>query len=65
VSTSRAPTKILGVPIARLDVHAALDEIERLYDDPAPQLAVYVNAHTLNLAYSDREYRGLLCGAPA
>jgi exopolysaccharide biosynthesis WecB/TagA/CpsF family protein len=60
VSTSRAQVTILGVPIARLDVDAALDEIERLYDDPAPQLAAYVNAHTLNLAYSDARYRDLL-----
>jgi exopolysaccharide biosynthesis WecB/TagA/CpsF family protein len=51
---------VLGVPIARLDAAAALDEIERLYDEPRPQLAVYVNAHTLNLAYGDPAYRDLL-----
>jgi exopolysaccharide biosynthesis WecB/TagA/CpsF family protein len=63
VSTSRAPLEILGVPIARLDVDAALDEIERLYEKPEPQLVAYANAHTLNLAHSDRSYRDLLRGA--
>lgn len=63
MSTPRAPVEILGVPVARLDVDAALDEIERLYDEPGPQLAVYVNAHTLNLASVDGAYRDLLCRA--
>lgn len=52
--------RILGVPIARLDVAAALDEVERLYEDDGPRVAAYANAHTLNLAHSDPEYRSLL-----
>jgi exopolysaccharide biosynthesis WecB/TagA/CpsF family protein len=44
-------------------VDAALDEIERLYDEPGPQLVAYANAHTLNLAYGDRAYRDLLLRA--
>jgi exopolysaccharide biosynthesis WecB/TagA/CpsF family protein len=63
VSTSRAPVEILGVPIARLDADAALGEIERLYEKPGPQLVVYVNAHTLNLAHADPSYRELIRGA--
>jgi exopolysaccharide biosynthesis WecB/TagA/CpsF family protein len=52
--------QILGVPIARLEVDPALDEVERLYDDEEPQVAAYANAHTLNLAHVDPEYRALL-----
>lgn len=63
VGTSQAQVEILGVPIARLDVDAALDEVERLYEKPDPQLVAYANAHTLNLAYSDRTYGDLLRGA--
>jgi exopolysaccharide biosynthesis WecB/TagA/CpsF family protein len=55
--------EVLGVPIARLDADAALGEIERLYEKSTPQLVAYANAHTLNVAYTDRAYRELLRGA--
>ena len=60
MNTSRAVVEVLGVPIARLDAGAALDEIERLYDSATPELVAYANAHTLNLAYADGAYRDLL-----
>lgn len=52
--------EILGVPIARLDLGGALDKVERLYEADEPQVVAYANAHTLNLAHSDRSYRDLL-----
>lgn len=52
--------EILGVSLARLDRESALREIERLYAQDAPALAAYANAHTLNLAGRDPEYRELL-----
>lgn len=61
--TQHPPVEILGVPIARLDARAALAEVERLADVAAPALVAYVNAHTLNLATRDHEYRRLLRSA--
>lgn len=55
--------EILGVPIGCASAPAALAEIERLVDGEPPVFAVYVNAHTLNLAASDPEYRSTLKGA--
>ena len=52
--------QILGVPIARLETEPALDEIERLYEAPEPRLVAYANAHTLNLAHADSDFRALL-----
>ena len=60
VNTPRPAVEVLGVPIARLDAATALDEIERLYESPTPELVAYVNAHTLNLAQKDETYRSLL-----
>lgn len=51
------------MPIARMDARAALVEVERLADDPAPALVAYVNAHTLNLARRDPSYLELLRSA--
>jgi exopolysaccharide biosynthesis WecB/TagA/CpsF family protein len=59
VDTARPVVEILGVPIARLEVAAALGEVERLYE-AGPQIVAYANAHTLNLAYSDGTYGDLL-----
>ncbi|HEY7875337.1 MAG TPA: WecB/TagA/CpsF family glycosyltransferase [Actinomycetota bacterium] len=60
MSAANPVVEILGVPIARLDVATALDEVERLYEMPGPQIVAYANAHTLNLAYGDPSYRELL-----
>lgn len=60
MSSPRTVVRILGVPIARLEAAAALDEVERLYDLPEPQIVAYANAHTLNLAYGDPSYRAFL-----
>ncbi|MPZ91173.1 MAG: WecB/TagA/CpsF family glycosyltransferase [Actinobacteria bacterium] len=56
-------SEVLGVPIARLDPGSALDETQRLYEDAAPAMLTYVNAHTLNLAASDSSYAELLRSA--
>ena len=55
---SRAfPTiEILGVPFARLDPGAALDEVERLYERELPAVVAHANVHTLNLTVEDPAY---------
>ena len=59
--TGTHPTvEILGVPIAMLSAGDALDLVERLHDDPSPQLVAYANAHTLNLATGDPRYSAVL-----
>lgn len=52
--------EVLGVPVARLEPAAALDQIARLYDAGEPALIAYANAHTLNLACSDAGYAAVL-----
>ncbi|MGH2776226.1 MAG: WecB/TagA/CpsF family glycosyltransferase [Actinomycetota bacterium] len=56
-------SEVLGVPIARLDPGTALYETQRLYEDAAPAMLTYVNAHTLNLATTDPSYAEVLRGA--
>ncbi|MGH2752257.1 MAG: WecB/TagA/CpsF family glycosyltransferase [Actinomycetota bacterium] len=58
-----AAIRILGVPIACLDRAGALREIERLGRLGGPSLIAYANAHTLNLAHRDEQYRALLASA--
>lgn len=56
-----APTvEILGVPIARLDPATALVKVERLYNADAPACVFYANAHTLNLASRNPEFKAIL-----
>jgi exopolysaccharide biosynthesis WecB/TagA/CpsF family protein len=52
--------RLLEVPVAMLSPKEALIEIERLYIAAVPALVAYVNAHTLNLATRDIEYRHVL-----
>lgn len=52
--------EILGVRVARLDPAAALAEVARLYEEEAPSIVAYVNAHTLNLAAGDLSFREVL-----
>jgi exopolysaccharide biosynthesis WecB/TagA/CpsF family protein len=62
--TSRGPTiEILGIPFARLDAAAALDEVERLYEREEPAMVAHVNVHTVNLATEDRAYGDVLRSA--
>jgi len=56
-------SEVLGVPIARLDPGTALYETQRLYEDAAPAMLTYVNAHTLNLATTDSSYAEVLRNA--
>lgn len=62
---SRAfPTiELLGVPFARLDPGAALNEAERLYEREAPAMVAHANVHTLNLAAEDPTYLEVLRAA--
>lgn len=55
--------EVLGLPVSRLTVSGALAEIERIYDEEAPALVAYANAHTLNLSVSDPSYREVLSRA--
>ena len=50
---------VLGLRVASASVES-LAEIERLYREAVPALVTYVNAHSLNLAGRDAEYRSLL-----
>ena len=52
--------EILGIPFARLDAAAALDEVERLYERDEPAMVAHANVHTVNLASEDRGYRDIL-----
>jgi exopolysaccharide biosynthesis WecB/TagA/CpsF family protein len=52
--------RLLDVPVAMISPEEALAEIERLYLEDIPATVAYVNAHTLNLATSDIEYRRVL-----
>ncbi len=52
--------EILNIPIACISIEGGLDEIERLSQQAEPGLVTYVNAHSLNLASRDPEYRRLL-----
>lgn len=47
---------ILGVPFARLDPAAALEQVERLYDAELPAMVAHANVHTLNLTVGDPAY---------
>jgi exopolysaccharide biosynthesis WecB/TagA/CpsF family protein len=60
VSNHLPSVEIMGVPIARLDVQAALDAIERLYEGDRPALVAHANAHTLNSAFEDPAYKEVL-----
>jgi len=58
--TSGSVIEILGIPIACLDLEEAISTIEhRLLSGP-PAVVAHVNAHTLNLAYSDPGYAAVL-----
>lgn len=52
--------EILRVPIARITPEQALGELERLYERDEPAFIAHTNAHTVNLAYEDAEYLGVL-----
>lgn len=54
---------VLGIPVGRLSVDEARAQVVSLHEDPEPSLCVYVNAHSINLAHNDREYRNVLIGA--
>lgn len=54
---------LLGLPVAAVDEGRALDALVALHDAPAPALACFVNAHTVNLAARDPRYRALLAAA--
>lgn len=55
--------EVLGVPVVKTSGAEALSVIERIATDPEPSLVCYVNAHTLNLATRDPDYRRLLTEA--
>ena len=60
----QVPTiEILGVPVASLDPSTALENIRRLYEEDAPAVVAYANAHTLNIACADPGYKALLSRA--
>ena len=52
--------EVLGVRVARLERPDALRLVEEIGDQPGSSYVVYVNAHTLNLAHRDPEYKAVL-----
>ena len=52
--------EILRVPIAQLTPEQAIEEVQRLFDAEEPAFVAHTNAHTVNLAYDDREFLGVL-----
>ncbi|MGH2754820.1 MAG: WecB/TagA/CpsF family glycosyltransferase [Actinomycetota bacterium] len=59
MDSSVSNIEILGVPVFRGTTDEALELVEQAWEN-GPALVAYVNAHTLNLACSDPEYRALL-----
>lgn len=55
--------EILGVPFARLDAAAALEQAELLYERESPAMAAHANVHTLNLTVEDPAYKEVLRAA--
>ncbi len=55
--------EVLGLPVTKLTPTAALSQIERTYEQEAPALVAYANAHTLNLSVDDPAYREVLSRA--
>lgn len=55
--------EILGVPFARLDAAAALEQAERLYERESPAMVAHANVHTLNLTVEDPAYKEVLRAA--
>ena len=51
---------ILGVEVACITPEGALDELEKLFARETPAFIAHTNAHTLNLAYEDPDYRDVL-----
>lgn len=58
---SKSPTvEILRVPIALRTPEQALREVEALFTREEPAFVAHTNAHTLNLAYEDAGFAGVL-----
>jgi N-acetylglucosaminyldiphosphoundecaprenol N-acetyl-beta-D-mannosaminyltransferase len=51
---------ILGVPVACLSRAGLLDTVGAWISQPQPRTVAYVNAHCMNLAYADADYRRML-----
>ena len=51
---------VLGIPVAKLTVAEALAAAERSLAADQPAVLAYVNAHSLNLAARDEQYRTVL-----
>ncbi len=52
--------EVLGLPVTKLGPGDALQQIARIYEQEAPAVVAYANAHTLNLAWTDPSYRDVL-----
>ena len=62
--SDRFPTiDLLGIPFARLEPQAAVEEVERLYEQDLPAMVAHANVHTLNLATDDPSYGEVLRAA--
>lgn len=60
MSQRPSTVEILRVPIAQVTPEQALAEIERLHDRDEPAFVAHTNAHTVNLAFDDPEFLGVL-----
>ena len=63
MSNPLSTIELLGVPFARLEPRAAVEEVERLYERELPAMVAHANVHTLNLATDDPSYGEVLRAA--
>lgn len=65
VGAAAPPVGVLGVNIVDLSMREAVNLLDHMLAAPVqqPQTVFFVNAHTLNLAYDDPDYRDLLNSA--
>ncbi len=59
-SASLPSIELQGIPLVCLTVADARIAVRTAMEDPRPALVAYVNAHSLNLAYTDVAYRAAL-----
>ena len=60
MSHGASTIEILRVPIARVTPDQGIAEVERLHGRDEPAFVAHTNAHTVNLAYEDPEFLGVL-----
>lgn len=63
IPQKKTEIKILNVPVKLCTFHQGVNLFQEIIAQNRPQMAVLANAHTLNLAYENTEYREVLNNA--